>query len=354
MPAISVIVPMRNEAKTISSCLHSLLSQTIPPSEYEIIVVNGMSDDGSMAIVLKLQAESPNLMVLQNPFRIMPAGMNIGLRRARSPIVMVAGAHTSYPSHYLETCLKYLDKTGADVVGGPLLTAASGRGFPSRIIAAILSSPFGVGNAAFRTGLKEGWVDTVPYGAYRKEVFDRCGMYDESLVRAQDCELHARIRHSGRHIYQTPELVTYYHPVSTFQAFWRKAFLDGQWQSLAAVKNPQSFALRRFAPVFMVLLLAGLSLMAIFFPAIWMLIAIAMLLYLLAGFYFGSTRAGTTKLLTRILLPFFAFPFHVCYGLGTLAGLWHVSRKPARPKPPRTTGPLQHKRTAQSGSEKAF
>src|SRR5882724_1034066 len=346
MPAISVIVPMRNEAKTISTCLHSLLSQTISPSEYEIIAVNGMSDDSSMAIVLKLQAESPNLMVLQNPFRVMPAGMNIGLRRARSPIVMAAGAHTSYPSHYLETCLKYLDKTGADVVGGPLLTAGSGGGFASRIIAAILSSPFGVGNAAFRTGLKEGWVDTVPYGAYRKEVFDHCGMYDESLVRAQDCELHARIRHSGRHIYQTPELATYYHPVSTFQAFWRKAFLDGQWQYLAVMKTPQSFAVRRFAPVFMVLLLAGLSFMAIFFPAIRMLIAIVMLLYLLAGFYFGSIRTGTTKLLTRILLPFFAFPFHACYGLGTLAGLWHVSRKPARPKPPRTTGPLQHESSA--------
>jgi cellulose synthase/poly-beta-1,6-N-acetylglucosamine synthase-like glycosyltransferase len=337
---------MRNEAKTISPCLHSLLSQTIPPSEYEIIVVNGMSADGSMAIVLKLQAESPNLMVLQNPFRIMPAGMNIGLRRARSPIVMVAGAHTSYPPHYLETSLKYLDKTGADVVGGPLLTTASGRGFASRIIAAILSSRFGVGNAAFRTGLKEGWVDTVPYGAYRKEVFDHCGMYNESLVRAQDCELHARILHSGRRIYQTPELVTYYHPVSTFQAFWRKAFLDGQWQYLAAVKNPQSFALRRFAPVFMVLLLAGLALTTIFFPATWMLIAAVMLLYLLTGFYFGSTQMDTTNLLTRILLPIFAFPFHVCYGTGTLAGLWHASRKPARPNRPSTTGPLQHESSA--------
>jgi lipopolysaccharide/colanic/teichoic acid biosynthesis glycosyltransferase/GT2 family glycosyltransferase len=341
MPAISVIVPMRNEVKRISTCLQSLLSQTIPSSEYEIIVVDGMSDDGSLAIVLDLEAESPNLMVLQNPLRIMPAGMNIGLRHARSPIVMVAGAHTSYPSHYLETSLKYLDKTGADVVGGPLLTTAGSRGFASRMIAAILSSRFGVGNAAFRTGLKEGWVDTVPYGAYRKEVFDRCGMYDESLIRAQDCELHARIRRSGGRIYQTPELVTYYHPVSTSRAFWRKAFLDGRWQYVAAVKNPQSLALRRFAPVFMVLLLAGLALTTIFFPATWMLIAAVMLLYLLAGLYFGSTQTGTSNLLTKILLPFFAFPFHVCYGVGTLAGLWHVSRKPARPKPTRTTGPLQ-------------
>src|SRR4029077_5669334 len=202
----------------------------MPASECEIIVVDGMSEDSSMATVLKLQAESPNLMVLQNPLRIMPAGVNIGLRHASSPIVMVAGAHTSYPSHYLETSLKYLDKTGADVVGGPLLTTARGSGFAPSMIAAILSSRFGVGNAAFRTGLKEGWVDTVPYGAYRKEVFDHCGMYDEDLVRAQDAEVHARIRHNRKRIYQTPELVTHYYPVSTFHALWRKAFLDGKWQ----------------------------------------------------------------------------------------------------------------------------
>ena len=194
MPAVSVIVPMRNEAKAISLCLHSLLSQTLPPSQFEIIVVDGMSEDDSMAIVHKLRAEASNLIVLKNPCRIMPAAMNIGLRHARSPVIIVAGAHTSYPAHYLETCLKYLDKTGADVVGGPLLTAARGSGFVPGMIAVILSSRFGVGNAAFRTGLKEGWVDTVPYGAYRKEVFDHCGMYNEDLVRAQDTELHARIR----------------------------------------------------------------------------------------------------------------------------------------------------------------
>jgi GT2 family glycosyltransferase len=284
----------------------------------------------------------------------MSAGMNIGLRHAGSPVVIVAGAHTSYPSTFLETCLKYLNKTGADVVGGPLLTTARGSGFAARMIAAILSSRFGVGNAAFRTGMKEGWVDTVPYGAYRKEVFDQCGMYDEDLVRAQDAELHARIRHSGKRIYQTPELVTHYYPVSTFRALWRKAFRDGKWQYLATAKNPQSFSLRRFAPVFVVLMLAGLALVAAFLPVIWMLIAALTLLYLLTGFYFGSTQAGATGLLTRILLPFFAFPFHVCYGVGTLAGLWHVSRKPARPKPTQYHGPAPNTRAAQSGNEKAL
>ena len=346
MPAISVIVPMRNEAKGISACLCSLLTQTLPPSEYEIIVVDGMSEDGSAAIASKLQAETPNLTVLSNAARIMPAGMNIGLRHAGSPVVVVAGAHTTYPSNYLDTCLKYLDKTGADVVGGPLLTRANGSGWMSGVIAAILSSRFGVGSVAFRTGLKEGWVDTVPYGAYRKAIFDACGMYEEDLVRAQDAELHARIRQSGGRIYQTPELLTYYQPVSGFQNLCRKAFLDGFWQCVAAIKNPNCLSPRRFAPAAMVLLLTGLASLAVFFPATWVLIAAVMIMYLTAGYCFGSAQSRTHGFLTRFFLPFFAFPFHVCYGVGTVAGLSHVPRKPARPKPTRTAGPLHPRSSA--------
>src|SRR4249919_1567516 len=105
MPLISIIVPMRNEAEMIAGCVRSLLAQTISPSEYEIIVVDGMSDDASADIVVKLQAESANLVLLKNPSRTMPAGMNVGLRNSSSPIVVVAGAHASFPSDYLEKCL---------------------------------------------------------------------------------------------------------------------------------------------------------------------------------------------------------------------------------------------------------
>src|SRR6476469_9851700 len=89
-PAISVIVPMRNEAEAIGGCLESLLSQTISISEYEIIVIDGMSDDGSHAIVSNFQARFPNVVLLNNPARIMPAGMNIGLSSASAPILVVA------------------------------------------------------------------------------------------------------------------------------------------------------------------------------------------------------------------------------------------------------------------------
>jgi glycosyltransferase involved in cell wall biosynthesis len=345
MPLISIIVPMRNEAEMIASCVRSLLAQTISPSEYEITIVDGMSDDASADIVRELKPAAANLLLLKNPSRIMPAGMNLGLRNSSSPIVVVAGAHTSYPPDYLEKCLKYLDETGADVVGGPLVTTARTAGFAPRMIAAILSSRFGVGNAAFRTGLTEGWVDTVPYPAYRREVFERCGPYNEQLVRAQDCELHARIRHNGGRIYQTPELKTYYHPVGTFQTFWLKAFSDGKWQSFAVVTNPHSLSLRRFVPALMVLLLVGLVILTVFRPGTIKLIAAVLVLYVLAGFYFGSAQSRTSGLLSRICFPFCAFPFHLCYGMGTLAGLWNGLRAAAHAKSTCKTDPL-HGETA--------
>jgi glycosyltransferase involved in cell wall biosynthesis len=340
MPLISIIVPMRNEAETIASCLRSLLAQTLSLSEYEIIIVDGMSDDNSAEIVAKVKPAAANLVLLKNPSRIMPAGMNLGLRNSSSPIVVVAGAHTSYPSDFLEKCLMYLGETGADVVGGPLVTTARTAGFAPRMIAAILSSRFGVGNAAFRTGQTEGWVDTVPYPAYRREVFERCGLYNEHLVRAQDCELHARIRHNGGRIYQTPELKTYYHPVATFQTFWRKAFSDGKWQCFAVAINPQSLSVRRFVPAVMVLLLVGLAIVSVFIPGASILITAVLLLYLVAGFYFASAQGRIPGLLSRISFPFCAFPFHFCYGMGTLAGLWNVLRAPAQEQSTSKMGPL--------------
>jgi hypothetical protein len=265
----------------------------------------------------------------------------------------VAGAHTTYPPDYLKTCLKWLQRTGADIVGGPMLTQPGRDGFAPKVIAAILSSRFGVGNAEFRTGLKEGWVDTVPYGAYRREVFACCGGYDETLVRAQDCELHARMRHSGKRIFQTPELLTYYHPGTEFHALWRKAFLDGLWQCYAAIKSRHSFAPRRFAPVVMLLLLGCLVVIALFNGLAWIAIAVFILLYLLAGFYFGSSQTGSSGLLTRLSLPFFAFPFHICYGAGTLAGLWHILREPGRSSASRAMRPLQCGSSRKS-NEKTF
>jgi glycosyltransferase involved in cell wall biosynthesis len=324
----SVIVPMRNEALHIQACLASLLEQTIASDEYEIIVVDGQSVDGSGELVWGLQTDRPNIILLQNPSRTMPAGMNIGLRHARGDVIIVAGAHTVYPPEYVERSLRFLEKTGADVVGGPVITVASCDTFAGRMIATLLSCRFGVGDSAFRTRLKAGFVDTVPFGAYRREIFERVGVYNERLVRIQDHELHCRIRQNGGRIYITPELTTAYRTVPSYRSLCKKGFNTGLWQFYTLSQNPSSFSLRHFVPLCFVLWLGTLIALAIFTPGTTAMFAVTLALYMATGFRFGASEIQNNTYFTRLLIPIYAFPFHFSYGMGTIVGLWYLVSDP--------------------------
>lgn len=325
---VSVIVPMRNEALHIQACLASLLDQTIASDDYEIIVVDGQSADGSADLVRDLQADTSNIMLLQNPSRTMPSGMNIGLRHARGDVIIVAGAHTVYPPEYIAKSLHFLINTGAEVVGGPLITVTSRNTFADRMVATLLSCRFGVGDSAFRTRLKEGFVDTVPFGAYRREIFERVGGYNERLVRIQDHELHSRIRQNGGRIYITPELTTEYRTVPSYRLLCKKAFNTGLWQFYTLSQNPSSFSLRHFVPLSFVLWLATLGTLALFWPYVTALLSVTVALYLVTGFWFGASEIQRNTYFIRLLIPVYALPFHFSYGVGTIAGLWYLVSDP--------------------------
>jgi glycosyltransferase involved in cell wall biosynthesis len=318
---LSVIVPTRNEQAHLSSTLGSLVHQTLPRECYEVIVVDGDSTDRTVEIVETVQRGFGNVRLFKNPKRIMPSGMNIGLAHSCGSVIVVAGAHTTYPSDYLENCLACLEKTGADVVGGPMITRPKKPGFVPRICAALLSNPFGVGNSHFRTSLKEGFVDTVPYGAYRREILDRSGHFNENLVRGQDRELHVRIRRAGGRIYQSVALRTFYHPAGTLNALLKKAFQNGFWNVHTVRENPNAMTVKHFVPgafVLALLLLLGLSW---FFPKFAVLFAGIALVYSVAAWYFSGHSQRQPDMSVRLMMPVFAFLFHVSYGLGTIAGL---------------------------------
>src|SRR5258708_10265827 len=213
---ISLIMPVRNEEEYISASLQSLVDQSYPVSECEIIVVDGRSSDRTREIIEEIRARNSQVRSLDNPAGIVPTAMNIGIRAARGEVIIRADGHNVYAREYAANCVKCLAETGADNVGGPWVTVAADESVGARLVAAILSSPFGVGNSKFRTSREEGFVDTVPFGAFRREIFDRVGMYNEKLVRNQDNELNARIRKAGGRIYLTPTLTTQYNPVKKF------------------------------------------------------------------------------------------------------------------------------------------
>jgi glycosyltransferase involved in cell wall biosynthesis len=321
---VSVIVPIRNEERYIAACLQSLINQTYPQDAYEVLVVDGRSSDRSRQIVEELGRGAPNLHCLDNPAAIAPAAMNIGIRHASGEFIVRADGHTAYPSDYLENCVKYLQETGAENVGGPCRTVPADSSFGSKMVATILTNPFGVGDSRFRTSNFEGFVDTVPFGAFRRELFDRVGMYDEKLVRNQDNELNARIRKAGGKIYQTPALTTEYHPLASVAELLKQTYKTSQWHIFSMRQNASSMGLRHFVPAAFVLVLAGLLASALWNRMSLVGLGVFLLAYFAAGFYFSFRRSQDRDVILQCALPLVCLIFHIVYGLGTIAGLRYL------------------------------
>ena len=182
-PLVSVIVPSRNEAHRIGPCLESILGNDYPSDRLEILVVDGMSDDGTRTVVESFGARFPQLRLVSNDRKITPAALNLGIAAAQGSVIVRMDAHVEYPRDYISALVALLEESGADNVGGVCRTLPANDSPIARAVALGMSHPLGVGNSHFRIGTSENrWVDTVPFGCYRREVFDRIGTFDEELV----------------------------------------------------------------------------------------------------------------------------------------------------------------------------
>jgi succinoglycan biosynthesis protein ExoA len=342
MTTVSFVMPVRNEEKYIRASLQSVLDQSYPAGECEIIVVDGRSSDRTREIIEEICRHNLQVRSLDNPAGIVPTAMNIGIRAARGEVIIRADAHNVYPQDYAANCVKSLEQTGADSVGGPCVTVPSDESFSARLVAAILSSPFGVGNSKFRTSREEGFVDTVPFGAFRKEIFGRVGMYNEKLVRNQDIDLNSRIRKAGGKIYLTPALTTSYYPVKNFLGLLKYVFKTNLWHIFTLRENRKSMGARHLAPaVFLILLL--LLLPASFANVIARSVLTGvMCVYFLAGFYFSLRSKTKGNWDMAITQPLATFCFHIAYGAGTLFGLRYLFCQPPL-NPIRPGLPIQEK-----------
>ncbi len=320
-PLVSIVVPTRNEASFIDRCLRSIFAAAPAPSDVEIIVVDGMSEDGTRRILADW-ADRPNLKVLDNPQRIVPTAMNIGIRAARGKWIMRIDAHAEYPPDYLDRCLAISRQTGMDNVGGVVVTLPRDESCQARLVQAVTTHPFGVGNSGFRTGAPAGQADTVPYGCYRREVFSRIGLYDERLVRNQDYELNARLRKAGGAIWRDPAIRILYYNQSTVTGLLRQALVTGQWNPWMWYVAPYSFAWRHAAPAAFVGALLGAFLLALSVPGLALVSAgVVLVPYWLATFaasFQQSSRHGRWML--PCLPPVF-WAYHLAYGLGALWGI---------------------------------
>lgn len=324
---VSIVIPCRNEARFIGQCLESIIVNYYPRNRLEVLVVDGMSEDGTREIVRDCAKWQPCIRLLDNPKKVTPAALNIGIAHATGDIIMRMDAHSTYPPHYISGLVEWLDKLEADNVGGIWTTVPAAHTRMAEAIALALSHPFGVGNAYFRIGVKEPrLVDTVPFGCYRKEVFDRIGCFDERLVRNQDIEFNARLRRAGGRVYLVPDIRSSYHCRSDLRQLWIQNFQNGRWNIYTLALTGWSLSWRHFLPLGFVVGLIGSGGLAFQFPAFAWLFVTTIVAYLLcaASASLGNSRGRRAS--SRVFLPLVFLVLHLSYGAGSLWGIMTLPR----------------------------
>lgn len=326
---VSVVMPVYNEEKYIEKCVDSLLLQDYPMDNIEWIFVDGCSKDRTVELLNQYAEKYPELIrVYSNPDKIVPYAMNIGIAASKGKYIVRLDAHADYATDYISKCIYYLENTDAENVGGVAETKANG--FMGGAIAKMLSSKFGVGNSQFRTNGESGYVDTVPFGAFRREVFTKYGGYDERLVRNQDNEMNFRIRKNGGKIYLANDIKLSYYCRDSVKGIAQMANKNGMWNVITMKLCPGSMGIRHFIPLAFVASVVGLALLGILYYIFWLALAAELLLYLALDVAFSIKQAGSFKEMLALLM---LFPiFHVAYGCGSIVGITKLLSKKYRNK----------------------
>jgi len=319
---VSVIIPCRNEERFIGPCLDSVLANDYPLDRLEVLVVDGMSEDGTRAIVEDYAARHDCVRLLDNPKKSAPAALNIGIAHAKGQIVMRMDAHSHYPRNYISGLIAWQEKTGADNVGGVWITLPANDTCMAQAIAIGLSHPFGVGNAHFRIGVREPrWVDTVPFGCYRREVFDHIGVFDEELIRNQDDEFNLRLIRQGGKILLVPDIASCYFARDSLAKLAQTYYQYGYFKPPVLRKVRRIMTVRQVVPATFILTLIGSGAMALFFPTMRIVMASIVILYLIAVVGCSTMVAFERGLRYAPALCVVFVVLHMSYGLGFIKGI---------------------------------
>ena len=317
---ISIIVPCRNEVRHIARFLDTLNGQSGTPAASEILIIDGMSDDGTREILRVARDGNPSIRILDNPERTTPVALNLGIRAARGDIIIRMDVHADYAPDYVQQCVKVLEETGAENVGGPW--RARGITYMHRAIAAAFQSKFSSGGALSHDIDYEGSADSVFLGCWRREIFDRMGMFDEELVRNQDEEHNYRIAQGGGRIWQSPRIKVTYFPRETLRATFEQYAQYGYWKVRVMQKHRKVLAVRHVVPgISLCSLVFLLSTAAFFVPA-------RIGLTIVLSSYLSVSLVATLHAVVRTrswahlpILPVVFACFHLAYGVGLLRGI---------------------------------
>ncbi|CAG5078064.1 glycosyltransferase family 2 protein [Parvicella tangerina] len=315
--SVGVVIPCRNEERSIRPCIESVFNSKYQ-GEVMVVVVDGMSTDKTKEVVSELTSIYPNLALLENLKKSTPNGLNIGLKYLNTDVKIILGAHATVDVDFIRNnVLTLKEQSKAGCVGGIIENIYENE--TARRIGLAMSSPFGVGNARFRTGGQDGWVDTVAFGAYRKEVFEQIGYFDESLIRNQDDEFNYRLISNDFKIYFTDRIKSNYHVRASFKNLYKQYFQYGYWKVYVNKKVKAITSARQLFPaIFVASVYAGLIL-SLFHVYFFLTLLIGLSIYLLAAVTFAIMK---TKKINEIFYVVYAFMIlHWAYGNGYIQGI---------------------------------
>lgn len=317
-PFVSVVLPAYNEEKYIKNCIESLIAQTYPREYMEWIIVDGNSTDRTRNFIEEYVSQYP-IQLIVNKKRKTPISLNMGIKESRGSYIIRFDAHASFPHDYIEKCVECLQHIDSDNVGGWVETKANG--YLGNSIARMLSSKFGVGGSAFRTEKKSGYVDTVPFGAFKREVFEKIGLFNEELMRSEDNDINARIIENGGKIYMSSDIHSVYYCRNTVSGVLWQGIQNGNALFRTLKVNPKAMKLRHFIPFIFLLSVLILPILGVLVPAIKWIFLAEIICYLLIDIYYSFFQHNKIQGFVTIWL----YPmFHICYGIGSLLGLLGV------------------------------
>ena len=321
MPFVSVMIPICNEARYMPRCIQAVSEQEYPSNRIEVLIADGMSDDGTFEWLQDWASQATNRYVFQNPGRIVPTGLNILLPNAKGEIIIRVDGHCVIAPDYVSNCVRHIQEDGVDGVGGPMRSI--GEDLISQVTALAMSSKFGVGNSSFRTesGMTK-LADTVPFPAYTRAIIEKVGLYDEELVRNQDDEYNYRIREAGGKILLAEDVKSEYYSRGSLKKLWKQYYQYGFWKVRVLQKHPRQMSLRQFVPFVFVLALILTFMLSFLVQWGWKAMLGLVSAYLMANLSASIVTASGQDFEKLLLLPLAFAIIHLSYGLGFLVGLF--------------------------------
>jgi glycosyltransferase involved in cell wall biosynthesis len=327
MKTVSIVIPCKNEEQHIETCILSLLNNGYPEEYLEILIVDGMSDDRTHALVINMQQQFSNIKWIENHRKKTPFALNLGIQHATGEYILIASAHSSFDTGYISVLLEKMEQLQADVVGGMMRTNVKHSTVISNAIQQVLSHPFGVGNSMFRVGVEQDiQVDTVPFGLYKTTLLRSVGGYNEQLIRNHDMELSKRLLAKGARIFLTPDAQCTYYARETKWSMAKNNYDNGKWNMLTVyiTRDFTSLSFRHFVPLLFVLSLILPLMLGILYWPFCILTLVSLVLYFTTLIRVITKMESTGTNFFELMKTFITL--HLSYGTGSLVGLLHLNK----------------------------